>query len=180
MTQVGCEQMAERMPEVAHGGGSWSELEMAHLTTCPECQAEWQLLQRAGRLGESAAARIDPDRVSSAVLAEVRRRRVRDRWRRGAWVTGLAAAAAVLLVVWMGTGKESGPMANRVDSGATAPVELGFQLPLSELEALDSTQLQAVLDGLDAPVGEVSPGPAPSFGELDDTQLERVLRSLEG
>jgi anti-sigma factor RsiW len=180
MTNGGCEQMAERMPEVAHGGGQWSDREAAHLASCPECQAEWRLVREASRLGQSTAARLDPARLSATVLAEVRRRRQHDRWRRGAWVTALAAAAAVVLVVWTGSGKGPRSLATGVDSGATAPVELGIQLPLSELESLDSEQLQAVLDGLDAPVGVVSPGPAPSFGELDDTQLERVLRSLEG
>ena len=53
-------------------------------------------------------------------------------------------------------------------------------LPLAELDSLDVGQLQAVLDGLDSPVGEATPGEAPSFGDLDDSQLERVLRSLEG
>ena len=45
---------------------------------------------------------------------------------------------------------------------------------------LDGDQLQAVLEALDPPLGATGGGPSPSFGELDDSQLERVLRSLEG
>ncbi|MBK8005811.1 MAG: sigma-70 family RNA polymerase sigma factor [Gemmatimonadetes bacterium] len=59
-------------------------------------------------------------------------------------------------------------------------VAVGFHLPLAELDQADAEVLEAVLDQLDAPVGEGSSMDAPSLGDLDDTQLERVLRSLEG
>ena len=177
---IDCESLSEKMPGVAHGELSWTAEEEAHLSACFECAAEWRLIQRAARLGESAARSIDPATLSAGVLSQVAARGRRDRWTRGAWVTVLAAAAAIAVVVFAGRGGRPGQLATGADSGAAAGVDLSYNLPLSELEALDSDQLQSVLDGLDVPVGEVEPGPAPSFGDLDDNQLERVLRSLEG
>jgi hypothetical protein len=177
---VECELLSEKMPAVAHGDQSWTREEAAHLTSCFECAAEWRLIQRAARLGESAALTIDPASLSAAVGSQVARRARRDRWARGAWMTGLAAAAAIAVMVFTGRGGQAGSLAVGSDSGAAVGVDLSFHLPLSELESLDSDQLQTVLDGLDGPVSEVEPGPAPSFGDLDDNQLERVLRSLEG
>lgn len=177
---IDCESLREKMPGVAQGELAWTPEEAAHLSACAECAAEWRLIQRAARLGEGAARSIDPASLSAAVLSRVAARGRRDRWTRGAWVTVLAAAAAIALVVVTGRGGRPGQLATGGDSGVAAGVDLSYSLPLSELEALDSEQLQSVLDGLDVPVGEVEPGLAPSFGDLDDNQLERVLRSLEG
>ncbi len=84
----------------------------------------------------------------------------------------LAAAATVAIVVWT-TRPNDGSMV-----AATAPAE--FHLPLAELENLDSLQLQSVLDGLDAPIGAGANSDAPPLGDLENSELERVLRSLEG
>lgn len=176
---IDCEVLREKMPGAAHGELAWTPEEETHLSACFECAAEWRLIQHAARLGEGAARSIDPARLSAAVLTQVAARRRRDRWTRGAWIA-LAAAAAIAVVVFTGRGGGPGQLATGADSGVAAGVDLSYSLPLSELEALDSDQLQSVLDGLDAPVGEVEPGLAPSFGDLDDNQLERVLRSLEG
>lgn len=51
---------------------------------------------------------------------------------------------------------------------------------MAELDALDEDQLQAVLEHLDAAAGSLDGGVEPRMGDLDDQQLERVLRSLEG
>lgn len=53
-------------------------------------------------------------------------------------------------------------------------------MPLAELESLDEGQLEAVLDGLEAPLTEGGAVAPPALGDLDDAGLERVLRSLEG
>jgi anti-sigma factor RsiW len=179
MTTERCDALKERIPLVAGEEGAWTPEEAAHLGECLECSAEWRLVQCARTLGARSAGGLDHGRLTARVLAEVAVRRRRERWTRRAWLTGLAAAAAVIIVVWTGR-QRTASIAAGPDSLPAVAMNTEFYLPLAELEPLDSEQLQAVLDGLDAPVGEVAPGPAPSFGELDDTQLERVLRSLEG
>lgn len=176
---IDCEMLSEKMPAVAHGDAWWTPEESAHLAACAGCAAEWRLIQGAVRLGDRTVAGLDPAELSASIMSQVATRSRRDRFTRNAWYTGLAAAAAIALVVFTGRGRNH-EVATGVDSAVTSGVDLTFHLPLSELEALDSDQLQAVLDDLDSPVGEVEPGPPPSFGDLDDTQLERVLRSLEG
>jgi len=179
MTTDLCLALSERMPAVAADEETWSSAEAAHLSTCVECAAEWRLVLQARQLGAGAAGRLDTAGLGAAVLQGVAARHRAARRRRGAWLTGLAAAAAVTLVVWTGTGGR-GPRVVGRDSAAAGTVEHAFYLPLAELESLDAEQLQGVLDGLDTPVSESAPGGVPSFGELDDHQLERVLRSLEG
>lgn len=179
MTTELCDILSDKMPRVINGEVGWTADEAAHLAACPECAAEWRLAVQARSLGDRAAAAIDPARLAAGVLVGVAARRRRDRTR-GAWVTTLAAAAAIALVVWTGRNHGGSGAAVGPDTNLTVTADAGFRLPLAELESLDSEQLQTVLDGLDAPVGEVTPGPAPSFGDLDDHQLERVLRSLEG
>jgi anti-sigma factor RsiW len=180
MTTELCNSVSDKLPRVASGELEWTTEEAAHLAACPECAAEWRLTRRARVLGDQVAAAIDPASLSARVLAGVAARRRRDRWTRGAWVTTLVAAAAIAIVVWTGGRHREGSVAVGPDSNPVVTADAGFHLPLAELESLDSDQLESVLDGLDAPVGEVAPGPAPSFGDLDDHQLERVLRSLEG
>lgn len=177
---IDCEMLSEKMPAVAHGDASWSAEELAHILSCPACAAEWRLVQRAAHLGDGVSAGLETAGLTKSIMTQVASRSRRDRFTRNAWYSGLAAAAAIALVVFTGRPSSRGAVATVTDSGVTVPVDVSFHLPLSELEALDSDQLQSVLDGLDTPVGEVEPGPAPSFGDLDDTQLERVLRSLEG
>jgi hypothetical protein len=89
-------------------------------------------------------------------------------------IGSLAAAALVTLVVW-------------TDQNRSHPVQGGgdvtgqaFQLPLAELESLDAGELTTVLEGLEAPLGAEATPEAPGLGDLQDTELERVLRSLEG
>jgi hypothetical protein len=165
------EDLRERMPEVALGADQWSAAEAAHLAGCPDCSAEWRMIQTAQRLGQAAAGRVDPARLGAAVLAGVARERKVLRWKRAGWVTGLAAAAVLTLLVWPGGPERAAP-------SESASAE--YRLPLAELESLDEQQLQAVLEALDAPLGDGGSAGGPSLGDLDDTQLERVLRSLEG
>lgn len=179
MTTEQCDHLSEKMPLVASGAALWTPEEAAHLAGCEQCAAEWRLIQGARAIGERAAAGLDHDRLATRVLSEVTARRRRARWARGGALTLLAAAAAVILMVWTG-GEPKGGVAVAPDSSRALALDAGFHLPLAELEPLDSEQLQVVLDGLDVPVEEVDPGPPPSFTELDDSQLERVLRSLEG
>jgi hypothetical protein len=167
-----CEVLRERMPDVAHGAGTWTEAEEAHLAGCAECAAEWRLVRTALHLGDAAARRVDPARLAAAVAMGVVRERRVTRWKRVGWLSGLAAAATVALVVWRGSTPNDAP--------AMGDTVAEYLLPLAELESLDETQLQAVLDALDAPLSDGGSAGGPTLGDLTDTQLERVLRSLEG
>lgn len=167
-----CGTVQDRMPAVAAGRAAWTTDEARHLEACAACAAEWRLVQAARRLGARAEARVQPAALTRAALAGVRARR-RARWTRLGWVGGLAAAAALVLMVTRPRG--------RAPDAAPAPLAAAeFHLPLAELDQADAEALEAVLDQLDAPVSEGSSMDAPSLGDLDDTQLERVLRSLEG
>lgn len=167
-----CVELRDQMPDVANGGRQWNAGEAVHLAACAECAREWQLVQVALRLGDATAGRVHTSRLSAAVLAGVARERRVAGWKRTGWLTGLAAAAAVVLLVWRG----SAPPAIHSDAAAVEE----YRLPLAELESLDENQLQAVLEALDAPLQDGSSSGGPNLGDLDDTQLERVLRSLEG
>ncbi len=169
-----CEQVTERMVAVAHGAGAFTGEEAAHLAACPDCALEWRLVQAAGRLGGREAARVDPARVSDAVLGELRAERRRHQWIRRGALAGLAAAAALVLMVR--TGGRAPTPGGELPGVATA----GLYVPLAELESLDEGQLEAVLEGLEAPLTEGGAVAPPALGDLDDAQLERVLRSLEG
>lgn len=164
---IHCQAMSDRMPEVAAGGRPWSEAESAHLADCLDCQQEWRLVQAAAALGDTAARAVVPDQVGRAVLGRLKARR---QWQRTGWVAGLAAAAAVLFLVWPGGHNPPQPV--------VAPE--AFVIPVAELDSLDTAQLETVLENLDAPLGNGHLGGGPPLGELNDVQLERVLHSLEG
>ncbi|MEO8139083.1 MAG: hypothetical protein ABI742_05520 [Gemmatimonadota bacterium] len=169
-----CESIQERIPLVAHGAAEWSEAEAAHLASCPDCSAEWCLIQTARRVGDAAAGHVNPTRVNQAVLARLAAGRRAARWKTRGWIAGLAAAAAVILMVQVGNHRAG--RAPDVPAAATA----AFHVPLAELEQLDASQLESVLEGLDEPLGSHAAPDSPYLGDLNDHQLERVLRSLEG
>ena len=171
-----CESIQDRMPLIASGAAVWTDPESAHLAGCADCSATWQIVETARALGESAARRVDPAQVGGAVLARLREERRAARWKRGGWIAGLAAAAAIVLIVW---GK-SAPGGLGGPSVPVAAVTQPLRVPLAELERLDAAQLEAVLDGIDQPLGAGAAPDAPHLGDLDDHELERVLRSLEG
>jgi hypothetical protein len=62
----------------------------------------------------------------------------------------------------------------------SAPVHEAFRIPVAELDSLDNGELESVLQDLDAPLGAGTLNSTPGLGDLDDVQLERLLRSLEG
>jgi hypothetical protein len=167
---IPCGDLLDRMPTIAAGQAAWSPEEAAHLAGCLECQADWALIQRARSLGQAAEA-LDADKLGSRVLARLAAARRADRIRRGGWLTGLAAAAVLALVLWRG-----GPAPER----GTAPLPEAFSIPVAELETLDGGQLESVLDNLEGPLSAVGSPDLPSFGELDNQQLESVLGSMEG
>jgi anti-sigma factor RsiW len=166
-----CEQLSERMPAVALGTATWSAEEETHLAGCPECRKEWKLVSAAADLGHDVAAGLDSHHVTERVLGRLRADRGR-RARRIGWVVGgLAAAAAMALVVRTG----GHPRAPGTSPGTVA------EMPLPELDSLRTPELQAVLDALDAPLGTSVQGV--DTGELEDLdahELQHVLDGLEG
>jgi hypothetical protein len=179
MSEIECGALQDRMPDVAAGTGRWNAQEAAHLAICPECAPEWQIVQTARRLGGSAARQIDSSMIAGNVVAALRARKKKSRWRRASWVSGLAAAAIVVVIL-----RTAEPPSRRAaeppDTTVVAVTPVGGTIPMAELEALDAEQLEAVLEQLDGATGRMDGGGIPSMGDLDDQQLERVLRSLEG
>jgi len=171
---IDCRSMTDRMVPVAHGRAAWTGEEAAHLASCPDCAAGWRLVAAARQHGDSAARRLEAARVSREVLARLDLERGRRRWRRMGLIGSLAAAALVALVVWTDRNRS-----HPVQGGGAVTAQL-FQFPLAELESLDAGELSTVLEGLEAPLGAEATPEAPGLGDLQDTELERVLRSLEG
>ena len=171
-----CEQLSDRMPAVARHEASWSADEQAHLAACPDCQAEWELVSVATDLGADVAGDLDVHHVTERVLGRLRADR-HGRSRRMGWaVTGIAAAAAVMLAVWAGRpGQPLGPVSHR-------PVGVDVaQLPLPELDSLGTPELEAVLQSLDAPIGtSVETVDSTGLDSLDTPELQQVLDGLEG
>ena len=164
-----CMHLSDRMIEVLHSGSRWTADEAAHLAGCRDCAGEWKVLQAARALGGAAGDRIDPERLGPRVLAGLAQARRHARWRWVGWVGGLAAAAAITLLVWNPRGRGSGP---------TEPP--GLAAPLAELEGLNARQLEGLLNAFDAPLGSDASTDAPALGDLGDEELERVLNTLEG
>jgi predicted anti-sigma-YlaC factor YlaD len=178
-----CDAMSDRMPSVAAGRPGWTAEELGHLETCADCRAEWTVMQATAELGVGAASRTSPEAVAAAVLERLRetehgeRRRATTRWA----ITwgGLAAAAAVMLAVLFREPTPATPEA-AVGSVASEMAEVAFQLPLPELDDAASDELQAVLDGLEAPLGESSTLDGLLGEDVTQQDLERVLRAWEG
>jgi hypothetical protein len=192
-----CTRLSERMPAVALGRERWTEDEERHLALCEDCRAEWVVVSVGSRLG-LALSPAEPGHTAAAALARLERERRRARVRaRAAALGGLAAAAAVTLVLWGGKsvpmtrdsvpGRPVGPVAGaptpplgsaweRHASAATAAV---LDLPLPELDSLPAEALDSMLKSLDEPLAQVAPDDGP-VDDSGDQELARVLDSLEG
>lgn len=170
MTQ--CEQLSERMPDVAAGRAGWSAQESRHLEGCAECREELALVRAAMALGRDVEQEVDGDRISAALLTRLRAPDAPAVTpRRWAPVALIAAAAVLALFVW-----PTAVVNTTVSEGAGEA--LVIRLPA--LDSLDAGQLEQVYDGLDAPISSITPGPDPRLDDLSTGELERVLRSLEG
>jgi hypothetical protein len=158
-----CERLSDRIPEVARGRSRWTAGEAAHLATCVDCRAEWDVVVAVNGLGDRSPAARDPSLVAAAVLGRLAddRRSHRRSWQ--SWAAGLAAAAAIAAAVWSGTRSAS-------------PVEIA----LPELEPLETAELDSLLETMDsAPAGWSALG-EPTLEDLDADELEQVLVTWEG
>jgi hypothetical protein len=174
-----CQQLSDRMPAVALGHSRWSPVEEAHLASCADCQAEWTLVQAAGRLAASSPPMADPEVIGAAVrrrLADDRAsvRRIR-RWT----LIGLGVAAAVAVALWTGhpatrravatrptAPTRSGPSPERPDSVVTPP-PLSGPAPAQVAQARPSTQPPR----LDLPL--------PGIDEMSDADLSELLHAMD-
>ena len=166
-----CTLLSDRMIAVAHGRAGWAAGDEAHLAACQACAAEWRLVQRAARLGINVGTELPADFVATRVLAELRQPVPAGwPWRRAWRWLALPMAAAAALVVWRGRS----PLPEE-SIGATVVASQGL---LPELEFLDASELDSLLDVLpatDAPVGDVG-----GLGDLDEDELQAMLRLMEG
>ena len=173
-----CDGLSDRMPLVAAGRVHWTDEESAHLVSCADCAAEWQLIAGARRLGAGVlvgdpagiAARVRERLAADApALAKVIPLRPR---RATGWVWGLALAAAVVLAVAMPRWRST--IVPGYSELGTASAQT-----LSELDDLSASELEAVLKEFDSNPGIGESVPA-GTGDLNTDELERILRSMEG
>jgi hypothetical protein len=170
-----CGWLSDRMPTVALGRAEWTEEEARHLSGCPSCQGEWELVRRSSRLGQDVGAKLDAGLTTRTVLQRLERARQEDRLRHQSWTfAALATAAAIAAVVWTGR-----PVTRAVAPSAGPVVAASLLIPLPELDNLDPAELNTVLQTIDEPlVG--GPTDTPGSVALDDDDLEGVLNIWEG
>ncbi len=167
-----CEQLSERMPDVAAGKAAWTADESRHLATCDLCREELDLVRATAALGRGVERALNIDRIAAGALERLRTPVDRPASaRRWAPVALIAAAAVLALFVW--------PTALvNTTAAPDAADELVIRLPV--LDSLSAGQLEQVFEGIDAPLSTITPGPDARLDDLSTGELERVLRSLEG
>jgi len=156
----GCARLSDRMPEVVHGRSRWTPDEAAHLAGCADCRRELALVQATVAMGRKAPRLTDP----ASLAATVERR-----------LAGLAAAAALMIMVWGRWPERPAPTAT---GSAGSPAQA--LVPLPELELLDPAELDSLLQRMEMPSAGSSTLDAPGLGDLEDTELEQVLDTWEG
>lgn len=173
-----CDATVDRMTEFSATGRDLPGDVAAHLATCESCRANWRLLRASARVGASTAASIDSDRMAEAVVSRLVAARRTDRTRRyWTWGGVMAAAAAIMLVVY--TGRRPDQFGQQTASTITASSG-NFEVPVSGLDDLDTSELQAVYDQLDGALAGHGSVAAPHLEELSPDEMEQVLNSLEG
>jgi hypothetical protein len=171
-----CDALLDLMPDRAAGRAVWPEGADVHLEVCAECRRNWELIQAGSRVGAQAASRIDPDRISALLVTRLAEARRSDRRRKGwTWGTLLAAAAAILMVVYPGRSPvDPGTVPLPVISGAGT-----LSVPLAELNDLDAAELQVIDDQLDGALSAGASVSTPHLEELTPDEMQRILTSLE-
>ncbi len=187
---IQCDGLSDRMPEVALGRSTWGADEQAHLDSCPDCQAEWRLVQTTSRLGASLSPLRSPEVMTAGILGRLSGERAAARSRR--WTSmaaGLAAAAAIVIAV-RGSRTPSSvpapgtslPVATAPRTPAPAPIVATEQqsVSLPELDGLPDGELQAILGSLDESNTFAPALDGSGLDDMDDHELEDVLGAWEG
>lgn len=169
---IRCGELTDRMPMVRRGSAAWTADEAAHLATCGECRLEWELVTAGAELGRVQAERLDAAGIAHVVMSRLVADHRRRRWVRAAWGVGLAAAASLMLFIRPGDTPErpTEPVAQ-----AVTPV-----IPLAELDGVEPVVLEQILATLDDDAADEGTLEAPGFSDLAPSELERLLRNLEG
>lgn len=169
MTETIHDMLLDRMPEVARGAGTWSPAEAAHLAGCAECRTAWEVVRDGAALGAGIERTFDGAASGRRVVERLRTSGASHSTGRP-WVLALVAAAAAVLFVVLRAPHAAPP----------APVPVAEARFLPELDSLTTDELATVAEGIDPPAGALELQDGQPLFDLDSTQLERVLRSLEG
>lgn len=170
--------LIDRMPEVARLESEWTPVEVAHLEGCEECRSEWRVVTLSLE-GRAPLPELDADRIAAAVLGRLTYGPGRSvpsgngsrRWLRP--LIGLAAAAAVVLTATLVRSRVDEPVV------ATTPVREATMLP--ELDELLQGEMEVLLASMETDRAAQEPiGSLPRLGDLTDTELEQLLREVEG
>lgn len=162
-----CHELFERMPAVARGEAVWTAAEAAHLAGCAACRADFAVVRAGVSAGHPVV--LDVDRLAANVLDRLRTEPGRPPVRPWRWVTGLAAAAAVLVLLLL----------PRDSSNAPAPPDAPVAAHLPGLDGLGAEELAEVLETLDTRWTDVPTIDAPSLDDLDPQELEQLQRPWE-
>jgi hypothetical protein len=168
-----CERLSDRMPEVAMQRAAWTAEESAHLASCADCRAEWELIRAAKRI-EAHAPAVDTAAIAAAVQRRLTTERVAGRRNRWIWAVGSAAAAAAIAFA-----VTSGDAPRREPLPAVA-IETEPLVPLPELDGLETAQLDTLLRAIDAPPAGRSGAESTTLGDAVDRELEQILATWEG
>lgn len=159
----------DRIGEPADGT-AWTNAELAHLAACADCRFERELIGAARRLGTAQLAGFDPIRVVAGLRhrldsepASAPARAFRHPAR---WLAGLAAAAILAVAVLTGLPRDR----------PVVPVVVSV---LHELDGLSEPQLEQVLRSIPPASEEFDHDEMAPLADLDEDDLEQVLRSLE-
>ena len=171
-----CQSIQEQMPEVLRGRMPWRVAELEHLSSCADCQLEWQLIEAGAALHQDL--QVDTVAISEKLRARVAAHPLEDssvrplRTRRLPAGLGLLAAAASVALIF-------GLRTTRVPIlPAPTPTEVSVVLP--ELENLSEAQLETVLSEVEPTDDGAAPMRLPRLGDLTENQLEHLLNELEG
>ncbi len=168
-----CERLSDRMPDVALQRAAWTADEAAHLASCTDCRAEWDLVLAARRL-EARGPTLDPTAIAAAVQRRLATDRTVSRRNRWLWAGGAAAAAAGAIALAVTRGP-----APRSEVAPVVAVETDPLVPLPELEGLETAQLDTLLQALDGPLAGASATDSASVDDAD-AELDQLLATWEG
>ncbi len=170
-----CTRLSDEMPAITLGRRDWTAEEARHLADCADCRAEWELLRASARLGAGEAWNVDAPAMARRALAQVTARRHEPR-HYGRWlVSGIAAAAALVLLARVAP-KSDSVRGSPPSTSSTAAVALD----IPALDDLSADELRAVLAAVSGPSFDADAGlDLPELESLDSTELEQVLTDLE-
>ena len=136
---MNCQQAREQASVALLSRHEPDTLTSSHLSSCAECRSMWERLSPLPRLlnlvADPALRHPEPpgEELLDRLFARVRRRRIRRRW-----YTGLAAAAAVLLLaipLGLITARELGGQAGRPATAAGSAAAAGTAVTRSARDA---------------------------------------------